>query len=491
MGPISRRRLLQRSGYAALGVLASSTAWVRQGYGASGGKWASLARQLDGALLRPGDAAYATTGLTENSTADHVRPAAIALCADTKDVQSCIRWARQENEPLVAQSGGHSFAGYSTTTGLMISVRPIDGVRFDRQSGAATIGSGVQLGDLYNSLFSHGVFIPGGRCTSVGIAGYALGGGFGFETRQFGLTSDLMLETEIVTADGEVLICNETENADLFWACRGGGGGNFGINTSFKMRALPVVPTTYGKLAWSFDDAEAVWTALQSVAMTAPDGLGMRNGIARSRPSPGAASRGEVTAVFFHFGSVEEARALLAPAIDAARPTEVTILSGTLEDATEFAALDSAPNAFLSKSAYAEAPIPAEGVGTLVDFFKRWPASARGCSFALHSVGGVSNKVARSATAYVHRGAQAVFEYEARWFAETTAEQVAENVAWLEALDRALQPYVNGESYQNFIDPTLADWQRAYYAENFERLVAVKRRHDPDDVFRFPQGIPG
>ena len=491
MGPISRRQLFARSGYSALGVLAASTAWVGQSYGASGDKWASLARQLDGTLLRPGDAAYATTGLTENSTANHIRPAAIALCANTKDVQSCIRWARQENEPLVAQSGGHSFAGYSTTSGLMISVRPMDGVGFDRQSGAATIGSGVQLGNLYNHLFSYGVFVPGGRCTSVGIAGYALGGGFGFETRQFGLTSDLMLETEIVTADGEVLICNEAENADLFWACRGGGGGNFGINTAFKMRTLPVVPTTYGKLAWSFDDAEAVWTALQQVAMTAPDALGMRNGIARTRPSPGAPSRDEVTAVFFCFGSSDEARELLAPAIDAAPPTEVTIRSGTLKDATKFAALDSAPNAFLSKSGYAEAPIPAEGVGSLVDFLKRWPASARGCSFAMHSVGGVSNQIARSATAYVHRGAQAVFEYEALWFADTTSKQVAENVAWLQALERALQPYFNGEAYQNFIDPTLTDWKRAYYAENFERLVAVKRRYDPDNVFRFPQGIPG
>ena len=491
MGPISRRQLLARSGYSALGVLASSTAWVRQSYGTSGDKWASLARQLDGQLLRPVDAAYATTGLTENTVANRVRPSAIALCANTKDVQTCVRWARQEDEPLVAQSGGHSYAGYSTTKGLMISVRPIDDVSVDQPNETATIGSGVQLGGLYNSLLGEGFFVPGGRCTSVGIAGFVLGGGVGFETRQFGVTSDLMLETEIVTADGEVLICNEAENAELFWACRGGGGGNFGINTSFKLRALPVVPTSYGKLAWSFDDAEAVWEALQTVAMTAPDALGMRNGIARSRPSPGAASRDEVTAVFLYFGPSDEARALLAPAIDAAPPTEVTIRSGTLEDATKFAALDSAPNAFLSKSAYADAPMPAEGVGTLVDVFKRWPASARGGSFALHSVGGVSNKVARTATAYVHRDAQAVFEYEALWFADSTAEQVAENVAWLEALDQALQPHFNGESYQNFIDPTLADWQQAYYAENFERLVAVKRRYDPDDVFRFPQSIPG
>ena len=253
---------------------------------------------------------------------------------------------------------------------------------------------------------------------------------------------------------------------------------------------MPIVPTTHGKLAWSFDDAEAVWTALQTVAITAPDTLGMRNGIARSRPTPGAASRDEVTAFFFYFGPEDEARELLAPAIDAARPTEMTIRPGTIVEATNFAALDSAPSAFLAKSAYVEVPFPAKGVSAVMDFLNRWPAPARSCSFALHSVGGVSNKIARSATAYVHRSAQAALEFEVGWFKDTTPKQVAENVAWLQALERALQPYVNGEAYQNFIDPTLADWKQAYYAENFERLVAVKRRYDPDDVFHFPQGIP-
>ena len=136
MRPITRRRLLERSGYATLGVLASSNAWLLQGCVSSDGKWASLARQLDGQLLRPGDATYSTTGLTENTVANDVRPAAIALCAHTQDVQTCIRWAREEDEPLVAQSGGHSYAGYSTTTGLMISVRPINGVTFDSRNEA-------------------------------------------------------------------------------------------------------------------------------------------------------------------------------------------------------------------------------------------------------------------------------------------------------------------------------------------------------------------
>jgi FAD/FMN-containing dehydrogenase len=490
MNAISRRAFLKGSGRAALGIVAASNAWVLQSCGSSGTKWTALAAQLDGQLLRPSNPLYPTTGLSENTIAAGIRPAAIALCANARDVQTCVVWAQDNGVPLVAQSGGHSYGGYSTTKGLMISVRPINGVRFDRQNEIATIGSGIQLGNLYNTLFSEGFFVPAGRCTSVGIAGFVLGGGFGFETRQFGVTCDLMMETEIVTADGQLLVCNEAQNPDLFWACRGGGGGNFGINTFFTMRALPIVATTYGKVVWSFDDVEAVWTELQEIAITAPDAMGMRNGIARSRTSVGAPSTDTVSALFIYFGPEHEARELLAPALNAAPPTEVTILTGTIADATSFVAEESSPNGFLAKSAYAEVPFPAAGISTVVDFFNRWPDSSRAGVFDLHTVGGVSNAVSRTATAYVHRGAQACFEYEADWFDDATPEQIAESVAWVEALGEAVRPYFNGEAYQNFIDPTLIDWEQAYYAENFARLVEVKRMVDPGNVFHFPESIP-
>lgn len=491
MGLISRREFLKGSGYAAVGIAAASNAWLLNGCGDDSGRdWAGLARQLNGQLLRPSNPQYATTGISENTIASNIRPAGIALCADAADVQTSIRWAQDNGTPLVAQSGGHSYGGYSTTEGLMISVQPINNVSVDRDSEIATIGSGIQLGTLYNTLFSNGLFVPAGRCMSVGIAGFVLGGGFGFETRQFGVTSDRLVGTDIVTADGELLTCSETKNADLFWACRGGGGGNFGINTSFTMRATPIVPTTYGKLAWRFEDAEAVWTTLQDVAMTAPDAMGMRNGISRSRPALNTPSTDEVTALFFYFGREEEALDLLAPAINAAPATEVTILTGTIVDATSFAAEQSSPNAFLAKSAYADVPFPAAGVGILIDFFRRWPDTARAVGFDLHSVGGVSNEVSRTATAYVHRGAQAAFEYEVDWFEEATPDQIADNIAWVEALGAAVRPYFNGEAYQNFIDPTQVDWQQAYYAENFDRLVEVKRAYDPSNVFHFRQSVP-
>jgi FAD/FMN-containing dehydrogenase len=130
------------------------------------------------------------------------------------------------------------------------------------------------------------------------------------------------------------------------------------------------------------------------------------------------------------------------------------------------------------------------GRSAILDLFKRWPASSRASIFDLHTVGGVSNAVSRTATAYVHRGARACFEYEADWFDDATPQQIEESTAWVEALGEAVRPYFNGEAYQDLIDPTLRDWEQAYYAENFARLVEVKRTYDPGNVFHFPQSIP-
>lgn len=272
MHQIDRRNFISGVGRAVFGVAAMSNASLWAGGRASAATdrdWAALSRELKGQLLRPNSPQYATTGISENLAFGHGRPAGIALCTDAQDVQKSLRWARDNGVPLVAQSGGHSYAGYSTTRGLLISVRPIDAVAVDRDTETATIGTGIQLGSLYKALFGEGVFVPAGRCASVGVAGYVLGGGFGFETRRFGMACDRLVETQIVTADGELLTCNETENADLFWACRGGGGGNFGINTRFTLRTTPIINAVYGKAAWRFEDAEAVWPALSQVAMTA------------------------------------------------------------------------------------------------------------------------------------------------------------------------------------------------------------------------------
>ncbi|HTZ56236.1 MAG TPA: FAD-dependent oxidoreductase, partial [Candidatus Acidoferrum sp.] len=210
--------------------------------------WAELARRLKGQLVRPGDRWYSAYAQPNNLRYDAILPQAIAMCSDARDVSASILFAREYGIPLVARSGGHSYAGYSTTPGLMIDLRSMNRVAFDEQTGIATLGGGARNANVYAAFRDRNVAITHGRCPSVGVAGLVLGGGIGFNMRAHGLTCDHLIATEIVTADGTI----RTVRGDdaLFWACRGAGGGNFGINTSFAFQTYEVGPLTVFDLLW-------------------------------------------------------------------------------------------------------------------------------------------------------------------------------------------------------------------------------------------------
>ncbi|TMC21059.1 MAG: FAD-dependent oxidoreductase, partial [Chloroflexi bacterium] len=190
--------------------------------------WATLASQLNGSLIRPGHAQYATAHQLFDPRYDSIQPAAIAYCASAKDVQNCLAFVRNFALPVAPRAGGHSYAGYSTTTGLLIDVTRMNEITTDVTSGTALIGAGARLIDVYARLAQDNLVLPAGSCPTVGITGLTLGGGIGVLGRKFGLTCDNMLSAQVVTADGRLLICNTQHYADLFWTLRGGGGGNFG-----------------------------------------------------------------------------------------------------------------------------------------------------------------------------------------------------------------------------------------------------------------------
>ena len=169
---------------------------------------------------------------------DSLHPAGIAYCRNPHDVATCLAFVRKFGVPVAARCGGHSYAGWSSTSGLIIDVTRMSGVNVS--GSTATVGAGTRLIDFYNGLAAHGRGVPGGSCPTVGIAGLTLGGGVGVVSRAYGLTSDNVQSLQIVTADGQVRTCNSSQNSDLFWACRGGGGGNFGVVTSFTFRTHPV-----------------------------------------------------------------------------------------------------------------------------------------------------------------------------------------------------------------------------------------------------------
>src|SRR5262245_60572248 len=239
MAGLDRREFLGRAGRL-VATAALAPAWVA-GRDAVDPQLRSLARDVRGPVVTPADAAYGRARLVYNERFDSVRPLAIAQPVAAADVQTAVAWARRNKVRLAARSGGHSYEGYSTTTGLVVDVRRLDGISM-HPDGTVTIGAGARMIDVEATLARHGRAIPTGSCATVGIAGLALGGGVGLASRAFGTTADNIVSVEIVTADSRRLVCDAKQHAGLFWACRGGGGGNFGIVTRLVLRTHPAPP---------------------------------------------------------------------------------------------------------------------------------------------------------------------------------------------------------------------------------------------------------
>src|SRR5262245_1075364 len=233
--------------------------------------WAALGHDLSGPLVRPGEAAYTVSKRLFDPRFDSLHPAGIAYCRNPHDVTTCLAFVRKFGVRVAARSGGHSYAGWSSTSGLIIDVTRMSGVSVS--GSTATVGAGIKLIDFYNGLAAHGRGVPGGSCPTVGIAGLTLGGGVGVVSRAYGLTSDHVKSLQIVTADGQIRTCDSAHNADLFWACRGGGGGNFGVVTSFTFHTHPVGQIVLFFLSWPWSQAARVIAAWQSWAPHAPDAL--------------------------------------------------------------------------------------------------------------------------------------------------------------------------------------------------------------------------
>ena len=202
--------------------------------------WSALASGLQGNLIRPDNAQYPVARQLFNPRFDTILPAAIAYCVSPADVQTCLAFVQRFGLPFTPRSGGHSYAGYSASTGLVLDITSMNTVTANATTGLATVGAGARLIDVYSALAQQGLALPAGTCPTVGIAGLTLGGGVGVLGRKFGLTCDNLLSAQVVLANGSILTCDASHNPDLFWALRGGGGGNFGVVTSFTFQAHPV-----------------------------------------------------------------------------------------------------------------------------------------------------------------------------------------------------------------------------------------------------------
>jgi FAD/FMN-containing dehydrogenase len=468
--------------------------------------WAALAGSLTGTLVQPSSPSYAAAKLVYNLRFSDADPAAIAYCATPADVQRCVAFARTHGVAISPRSGGHSYGGYSTGTGLVIDVSPMNVVRPDPALSRATIGAGTQLVDVYSELSAAGLLLPAGSCPTVGIAGLTLGGGVGVVSRAYGLTCDNLAGLDVVTADGRVLTCNDTDNEDLFWASRGGGGGNFGITTSFTFTVHPMPELALFTIDWPWSAAAGVLGAWQEWTATTPDGL-WSNCQLQSAGASGLNVRSNGVFV----GDVGTLTTLLQALLSRAGPPSqqfvgpeaylhAMLVEAGCEDLSvpqcHLSGGDSAGtlprSAFAATSAYVTTALPDNGVGAAVQSVESLhdaiPSAGGGLVFDAY--GGAINSVAPDATAFVHRNALCAIQSSVSWSSGTPVATVDAAQAWLAQSARELAPFVSGAAYQNYIDPTLADWQEAYYGANLPRLVAVKRRYDPDDTFHFAQSIP-
>ncbi|GAA3447381.1 FAD-binding oxidoreductase [Planomonospora venezuelensis] len=450
--------------------------------------WRALGRALGpGAdLYRPRANAYDRLAAPWNLRYADVLPAGIVACAGTADVQAALRWATAHDMPLAARSGGHNYAGYSTTTGLLISLRRIDGVQ--ARGRRLLVGGGATNSDVHRARAGD-LYFPGGRCPGVGVAGLTLGGGLGFNDRRWGLTCDRMVETEVVLADGSLVRAGERENADLWWACRGGAGGNFGINTSFVFDAVPVADQTATVFDLTVDPRHAVaaMDAVQEILQQDRAGrFDCRVGFSRSGTGPAS-----ITLLGQYLGAEEAARRLLAPLL-ALGPSRRFIEQRQFWSAQSYLMMRPERTAMTSHSLMPDRWLPARTVQAIAEAVTGWQPGGPGTGgyVTLFAMGGRVGDVGPGETAFAHRGATFVIDIGAEWAPATPQETVRRLRRQARAVYRRLRADLDTSSaYVNFPDPTLPDWARAYYGDNYRRLVRIKHRYDPEGVFRYGQSI--
>ena len=478
----------------------------------SAAAWRSLAKSLTGRLVLPPDHGYAAAKQLFDPRFDVARPAALAYCASPVDVQRTVDFARTHAIRPIPRCGGHSYGGYSTGSGLVIDVTRMNKVSVTaaRKGAPATaeVGAGTRLVDLYNGVSSAGVLVPGGSCPTVGISGLALGGGIGVLARKYGLTCDATREVKLVTADGRLLTCDGDSHSDLYWASRGGGGGNFGVATSFTFTAHPIPELTLFTVDWPWAAAHEALGGWIEWLRKAPDELwsnfqllsaGSSGLVARSSGvlvggtstltslvNRLASTVGSPPSSTFVGGPDPYLHVMLVEAgCDGKSVAECHLPSqnpaGTLQR-----------SAYAAKSAYVSKPLPGAGLAAAAQAVQelRTEHPGLGGGLAFDAYGGVINRVAADATSFVHRDTICAIQATVTWGAVPSGAAFVAGRSWLEDAAKALAPYTTGGAYQNYIDPDLADWQSAYYGPNLNRLSLVKRTHDPDNVFHFPQSIP-
>jgi FAD/FMN-containing dehydrogenase len=448
----------------------------------AGGIASSVRRELGsglrGEVVCPGDRGYDTARAVFNGLIDR-RPLAVLRSADAADVVRCITFARRYDLPLSVRGGGHSVAGNAVRDGaIMLDLSGMKALRVDPEMRTARAEPGLTLGEFDRATQTFGLATTLGLVSTTGIAGLTLGGGLGWLNGRYGLACDNLIAADVATADGQLLRTSAQENEDLFWAIRG-GGGNFGVVTSFEYQLHPVDLVLAGGLSYPLEVAPRVLRFYDDFAKTAPDELS-------TAVSLGLTPTGEPTLsiAVCYCGAIDEGEQVLrplrrfqSPVDDAIQPMPYTALQSARDEGFPFGRLHYWKSGWLLE-------VTDGAIETLMQFLPQLPSCASGVG--LQQLHGVASRVAPSATAFPHRAERYDFLIGSQW---SDAADSDRNVQWTRALFEAMQPYLEGSVYVNNLGDEGPGRVQAAYGENYPRLATIKRSYDPDNLFRANQNI--
>ena len=448
-----------------------------------------LKGRIRGPLLRPGDPGFDEARSVWNAMIDR-RPALIVRCLGVSDVVACVNAAREHGMPLSIKGGGHNIAGLAVCEGgLMLDMSLMRGVWVDPAERVARAQAGCLLGDVDAETQLHGLAAVLGFVSATGCAGLTLGGGFGYLTRRFGWTSDNLASVDLVTAAGQVVRASERENSDLFWGLRG-GGGNFGVATSFEYKLHPVGPDVVaGAIAWRGEEAASVLEMYRSLAAQAPRELTCVAALRLAPPAPWLAKEVHgkpIVALFVCYsGPLADAERLMAPIKAFGTPVgDIVQKRSYVSQQTLLDATQPKGRRYYWKSEYLRSLEPGlftraiEHASRIVS-----PHSA----ILIFPLDGALNDLPEDHSAVGNRDAAAVLNIASAW---EHAEDDADNIEWARGAWRDLRQFSTGGTYVNFLTEEEGDERtRAAYRTNYARLVQVKAKWDPANLFRTNKNI--
>ncbi|MDF2486435.1 MAG: FAD/FMN-dependent dehydrogenase [Herbinix sp.] len=438
--------------------------------------------KLTGMVVYPNDPEYPQARMNWNPFTNTF-PIVFVFAQNTEDVANAVKWARENDVPLRMRSGRHALAkDFSQTDGgIVIDTSHMRNFTVDKVNGIAEVQAGIRVGQLVRALAKEGIMAPFGDSSTVGIGGISTGGGITAIQRTAGLISDNILAATIVDACGEILQVNKDENPDLLWALRGGGGGNFGIITSytFTIRPAPYQVGIY-EVVWPWNQSEEVIDEWQRWSPSVDERLGTIlevnskiNGLLRSRG--------------IYLGPKAELEELITPLTDVGSPIKVFIDEVTLLEAIEFWEPDEPlfdTQYSTWSSSWVEQTIPEEGIKAIINFLEK--ADGSESNFFFLNSGGAMNRVSPEDTAFFWRNTKYYIEWDASWTEECDAQK---NINLVNQTRIQLQPFITG-SYVNVPDLNIKNYGQEYYGDNFARLRKVKEKYDPENFFNFVQSIP-